>query len=104
MHALTITFTTSNQPEALDAAMHSFADALAHVDGLITKVWLRNGSRLGGFYVFTDADAAAAYVASPLVAALRDDPAHSDFIVATYEVLEALSRRTGLTRSGVQGQ
>lgn len=94
MHALVITFTTDTDPDDLEPAQEAFADALLHVDGLVSKTWLRSGQELGGFYLFRDADAAEAYAAGPLVGALRSDPAHRDFRVRSFAVLERLSRRT----------
>jgi Putative mono-oxygenase ydhR len=96
MHALLITFRSAVPPEAIADDMRAYADALAGVDGLVSKAWLHDGDVLGGFYVFRDADAASAYLAGDLVAGMRSVPVFSGFAVRRFDLLDDLGARTGV--------
>ena len=96
MHALLINFKSEVPPEAIADDMKAYADALRGVDGLVSKAWLHDGDLLGGFYVFRDADAASAYLASELVAGMQAVPVFSGFNVRRFELLDDLGARNGI--------
>jgi hypothetical protein len=96
MHALVITFSSTVPPEAIADDMIAYAKALGGVDGLVSKAWLHDGDILGGFYVFRDAEAASAYLASDLVAGMQSVPVFSNFSVRRFDLLDELGARTGI--------
>lgn len=96
MHAVLITFETTRTRSELDEPFHELAAELAHVSGLLSKAWLRNGSTYGGFHVFSDRASAESYLASPLAADLFANSAFTDFEVQHFGLLDALSARTGV--------
>lgn len=97
MHAVHITFHSAVPGDQLLAPFTDFARALSDVPGFVSKAWLSSGDRLGGFYVFADAAAAEAYLASPMVADLQATEGFSDFQVSMFAVLDDLSALTGVT-------
>lgn len=97
MHALLITFKSTADEKQLQAVAVEFAAMLRKVAGLSSKAWLADAATQGGFYLFADRAAAQGYLAGPLVAALRANPAFSDFTVREFEVNPDLSARTGVT-------
>jgi hypothetical protein len=94
MHAIVITFTSSVDPDQLQASMAEYADQLSTMPGFIAKTWLRDGNTLGGSYLFGDRASADAYLDGPLVAALRGNPSFSGFEVRRYDVIDELTTRT----------
>lgn len=96
MHALLITFTSKADEQELNSVASEFAEAVRDVPGLLSKAWLADGSTSGGFYLFTDREAAEAYADGPLVAKLRAYPAFSDLGVRHFAVDPELSARTWL--------
>ena len=94
MHALFVTFHASAGLDALHDALMDAAHAIAEVDGLLTKTWIREGERIGAFYVFTDAEAAQAYLDGPIVAAVMATDTFSDWEVRRLEVIDSLSEVT----------
>jgi hypothetical protein len=96
MHALLINFKSEVPPEAIADDMKAYAEALRSVDGLVSKAWLHDGDILGGFYVFRDADAASAYLASELVGGMQAVPVFSGFSVRRFELLDDLGARNGI--------
>jgi hypothetical protein len=105
MHAVLITFRSEVSKEDLTEPFTEYANAVAGVDGLVSKTWIADGDVLGGFHIFTSRQAADVYLGSEMVAGLTSNPAFSGFEISHYEVLEELSRITGspavaLTRAG----
>lgn len=101
MEAVLITFTSSADPEDLKGPFAEFAEALRNVEGFVAKTWIRDGSTLGGFYIFSSREAADAYLGSQMVADLTSNPAFSDFQIRHFAVLEELSAMTGSPRAAL---
>ena len=57
MHAVLITFTSSASLDDLKAPFTDYANALRGVEGLVSKTWIREGSTVGGFHIFTSRQA-----------------------------------------------
>ncbi len=95
MHSVLITFSSSANLDDLKAPFTDYANALRGVGGLVAKTWIRDGSTLGGFYIFTSRQAAEDYLNSQMVADLTANPAFSDFQIQHFDVLEELSTITG---------
>lgn len=95
MHALLITFQSATPLDELAEPFAAYAESLSKMPGFIAKTWLRDGATLGGFHLFTDGEAAEAYLNGELVAGLTANPAFSTFRIEHYAVLEELSRLTG---------
>ena len=95
MHAVLITFTSAADMAALKAPFTDYAHALRAVTGLVAKTWIRDGSTLGGFHIFTGREAAENYLRSEMVAGLTSNPAFSDFQIQHFDVLDELSAITG---------
>jgi hypothetical protein len=75
------------------------APAFAAVPGLAAKLWLadRSANTYGGVYVFSDADAQAAYANSELFAAVAGNPNLTGLTSRTFDVLAG---PTAVTRGG----
>ena len=95
MHAVLITFRSEVSKEDLTGPFTEYANAVAKVDGLVSKTWIADGEVLGGFHIFESPHAANVYLGSEMVAGLTSNPAFSGFEISHYEVLEELSRITG---------
>lgn len=88
---------TFNIPQKdLEAAWLGVAQPIANVAGLRWKVWLMNESEreAGGIYLFDNKPSAEAYLAGPIVAALKASPAVSNIRAKLFDVLEAHSAVT----------
>ena len=74
----------------LEAAWLEAAQPIADVPGLRWKVWLMNEAdhEAGGIYLFESEAAAQAYLAGPIVAALKSSPAVSNISAKLFDVLE----------------
>lgn len=94
MHALFVTFHSTARLEDLRDPFLEAASAICDTPGLLSKTWLQEGERLGGFYLFRDASAAQSYLDGPIVANLMTQPAFSDFEVRHLTALEDLSAIT----------
>ena len=81
----------------LETAWLEAAQPIADVPGLLWKVWLMNeiDREAGGIYLFESEAAAKAYLASPIVAALKSSPAVSNISAKLFDVLEG---HTTITR------
>jgi quinol monooxygenase YgiN len=101
MHGLLITFRSAATLDQVHDAFMEAAPAISQTPGLISKAWLRDGDHLGGFYVFTDADAAEAYLAGPIIGQVKATPAFSDFAARHFDVLDDLSAVTGTRRAAL---
>jgi len=95
MHAVLITFTSSASLDDLKEPFTDYADALRSMPGLVAKTWIREGSTVGGFHIFTSRRAADNYLDSEMAAGLRSNPAFSDFEIRHFDVLDELSAITG---------
>ncbi len=80
----------------LAAAWLGAAQPIADVPGLRWKVWLMNESEreAGGIYLFDSKAAAEAYVAGPIVAALKASPAVSNISAKLFDVMDEHSAIT----------
>jgi hypothetical protein len=94
MHAVLITFHSAVAFDDLRQPFLEGAEAIRDVPGLISKTWLQNGATLGGFYLFTDGDAAQAYLDGPIITETKAVPAFSEFKVEQFTVLEEFSAIT----------
>ena len=76
------------------------APAFAAVPGLAAKLWLadRSANTYGGVYVFSDADAQAAYANSELFAAVAGNP---NLTGLTSRAFDVLAGPTAVTRGGL---
>ena len=95
MHAVLITFKSSASLDDLKAPFSDYANALRGVTGLVAKTWIRDGSTLGGFHIFTSRQDAENYLSSRMVAGLTANQAFSDFQIRHFDVLDELSAMTG---------
>lgn len=95
MHAVLITFTSSASVDDLKGPFTDYGHALRGVNGLVAKTWIRDGSTLGGFYIFASHQDAENYLSSQMVAGLTSNPAFSNFQVRHFEVLDEFSAITG---------
>lgn len=96
MHAVMITFRSTAPLEDLRGPLEDFAQALGAVPGFVSKAWLADGQTFGGFYLFSDRASAERYLGSELVAGLQAMPAFTGFEVRLFDVLDELSRSTGI--------
>lgn len=94
MQAVIITFHSSVPLDAVHDDFSAGAQEISEVPGLLSKTWLQDGERLGGFYLFTDADAARTYLDGPIIAETRAVPVFSDWEVQEFTVLEEFSAVT----------
>ena len=94
MHAVLITF---HSDVSLDDVWEPFlaaAPVIRDVPGLISKSWLRDGATWGGFYLFTDAGAAQAYLDGEIISETKAMPVFSSFRIERYDVIEEMSAIT----------
>lgn len=96
MYALFVTFQTTTPLEHLETPFTDYAGALRSMKGLLSKAWIQDGTTLGGFHLFTDKAAADAYLSSDLATGLIATDGFDDFEVRGFDVLEGLSRMTGV--------
>src|SRR5436305_13999285 len=73
----------------LAGAWLGVAKPIADTPGLAWKVWLMNEAEheAGGIYLFESKAAAEAYMAGPIVAALKASPAVSDISAKLFDVM-----------------
>ena len=90
--------------EAYCGVCEQMAPAFAAVPGLQAKLWLadRDANTYGGVYVFSDADAQAAFAASDLFAAVASNPNLAGVRSRTFDVLAAPTAATGGDRLAVE--
>ena len=91
---------------SLDAYRTRAAAAAPHLagfPGLVWKLWLLDEptGEAAGIYLFADAAAAQAFVASPMLDALRQSPGVSGVRARVLPVVPDLSRATFGERAGV---
>jgi len=100
MHAVLVTFTSSADLASLQEPFTEYAKALKGVAGLVAKTWIREGTTLGGFHIFTDRSKAEGYLKSEMVAGLTANPAFSNFEIRHFDILDELSAINGSPQSG----
>ncbi len=98
MHAVLITFQSTADLDKLVGPFTDYAHALTAVPGLVSKTWLRDAATLGGFHLFTTRAAAESFLGGTLAAALTANPVFAEFRLHHYDVLEELSRITGISQ------
>ncbi|HRQ41557.1 MAG TPA: YdhR family protein [Chloroflexota bacterium] len=84
----------------LEQAWLPAAQLIADTPGLRWKIWLANEAEnaAGGIYLFDDETAVQNFLASPMVAAMGEDPTVHDVNVRMFDVMEA---HTAVTRGPV---
>lgn len=77
------------------------ARPLVDIRGLRWKIWLMNESEhlAGGIYLFDDEASAQAFLAGPVVGALKNDPAISDLHARMFDVME---QHTAITHGPIR--
>jgi hypothetical protein len=72
------------------------------VDGLVWKIWLDGeGSNVGGIYLFASRAQAEAYLAGPIVAAMKANPNVADLRFTLSDVREGMSAITNAPVPGL---
>lgn len=85
----------------LETAWLQAAPPVSDTPGLVWKIWLINEAEheAGGIYLFESEAAAHAYMAGPIVAALKSSPVVSEITAKLFDVIETL---TAITRGPVK--
>lgn len=98
---LQINFKLGVSPQDYEQACLPAAQPVADTPGLRWKVWLINEAEreAGGLYLFDDEASMQAFLAGPIVAAVKSDPALSDISAKMFDVMEA---HTAVTRGPVR--
>ena len=99
MHAVLVTFQSSVPVEELVGPFTDYAEQMRSVPGLVQKTWIRDGEIVGGFHVFASRTDADGYLGCAMVAGLTSNEAFEAFTITRYDVLDALSARTGTPTS-----
>lgn len=102
---LQINFQLSVSAKDYEQACLPAAQPIADTPGLRWKVWLMNEAdhEAGGIYLFDDEASLQAFLAGPIVAAVKSNPAISNISAKTFGVMEALTAVTrGPVREGSQ--
>lgn len=98
---LQINFQFSVSAKDYEQACLPAAQPIADTPGLRWKVWLMNEAEheAGGIYLFDDQASVQAFLAGPVVAAVKSNPAISGVSAKLFDVMEAL---TAITRGPVR--
>lgn len=98
---LQINFKLGVSTRDYEQACQPAAQPIADTPGLRWKVWLINEAEreAGGLYLFDDEASVQAFLAGPIVAAVKSNPALSDISAKMFDVLEGL---TAITRGPVR--
>lgn len=97
MHAIIITFDLVDlTPEQYTKVSAELAPSFAALPGLLTKVWLTDvgGTGRAGLYLFADAAAADAFLASALARNVAENPHFGALTVRRFGVDEAATTLT----------
>ena len=100
---LQINFQISVSAKDYEQACLPAAQPIAATPGLRWKVWLMNEANheAGGIYLFDDEASLQAFLAGPIVSAVKSDPTLSNISAKTFDVMEALTAVTrGPLREG----
>lgn len=100
---LQINFKLSVSVDDYEQACLPAAQPIADTPGLRWKVWLIAEHEAGGIYLFDDEASAQAFLAGPIVAAVKSNPAMSQVSAKTFDVMEGLTAITrGPVREGIR--
>lgn len=91
MHAMFLTFEFAGEDDELDRAFSQYAESLVDVPGLLTRTWMKDGSTVGGFFVFQNVDGAEQFLGSARIRSLVRHPNVSDFYVRHFSTLGTIS-------------
>src|SRR5215470_15092784 len=85
-------------PSALLAQNREAANTIASVEGLIWKIWVSREEEfeMGGIYLFSNREAAQAYLNHPLVQAVRSNP---DVVSAQSQLWDVESSLSAITHA-----
>jgi putative monooxygenase ydhR len=88
-YLLQLNFSLTIPVDEYERMVTPVAHAIAAVDGLRWKIWIVNPAegQAGGFYHFETEAAADAYLAGPIITALRAAPFQRDLTVKRYGYL-----------------
>jgi hypothetical protein len=93
---VSIRFTHNWTNEQLEASALEFANQLCpHIDGLVWKIFLREGNTSGGIYLFESRVQAEAYLNSDVISLLRSKPGLAAFTAELTGIVEHASTMTG---------
>lgn len=90
MHAVFLTFEFAGQDRELNRTFSDYAEALVDIPEMVTRTWMKDGSTIGGFYVFRSIDAAERFLSSARIRALALHPSVSDFYVRHFSTLGSI--------------
>ncbi|MCC6168436.1 MAG: YdhR family protein [Caldilineaceae bacterium] len=95
-----INFEFSGSRAGYEEANLPYAAPIAAIPGMRWKIWLMNeaGHEAGGLYLFDDEAAAQAFLDSPVVAGLKEDPSLRHLSIKQFDILPA---HTSITRGPV---
>lgn len=102
---LLVTFKLNHSPEKYVEVVAPLAGDILNVPGLRWKIWLINATlnMAGGIYLFDDTTYAQAFLASPLLAALKEHSAPANLCVKPFNILPAETAAThGPLEDGVR--
>jgi len=93
---LLVTFKLNLSPEKYVEAVAPLAGDILNVPGLRWKIWLINATQntAGGIYLFDDASYIQEFLASPVLAALKDHSTLANLCVKPFDVLQAETAAT----------
>jgi Putative mono-oxygenase ydhR len=93
---LQVNFKFNISRAAYEEVVLPMASQFAEVPGCRWKIWLINEakSEAGGIYLFEDEHSLKAFLKSPLVSAIKNYPAFSDFNVKYFDTLDAITKIT----------
>ena len=96
LSVLQINFTFDMSAEEYEATVAPLAEPIAHVEGLLWKVWVINDEAkvAGGIYLFDKRASIDAYLSSDIVAMLASNPQITDIDVKVFDVMESVSAIT----------
>lgn len=91
MHALFLTFEFAGEDGELDRAFSQYAESLVDIPDLLTRMWMKDGSTIGGFFVFQHVGGAELFLDSSRIRTLVRHPDVSDFYVRHFSTLGTIS-------------
>jgi len=95
MHAVLVTFESAASLADLAAPFAAYAEAVRATPGLLSKIWLNDGTTLGAFVLFADRESAERYLEGELFAGIKTNPAFQQLRVEHFTVLDELTAVTG---------
>ncbi|MDI9550075.1 MAG: YdhR family protein [Chloroflexota bacterium] len=93
---LWINYKFSGSAAALHESLAPVVQPIADLPGMHWKIWLINeaGHEAACVHLFEDEASIQAFLAGPIMAAAAQDPALSDIVVQTFDVVEGFTRAT----------